>query len=350
MMGLVLQGGGALGAFELGVIECLLDNGVRPDVVSGVSIGALNAAVLAGSKHDDPRVELRALWADLTTLTLPPPFDGLNEDVALFGNSGMYTPRLDYQNAWWWTNLYDTAPLLATLGKHVDFRRLRPESSSERTTGQRSPRLILTATNLDSGRLDSFDSRHMEIRPAHVVASCSLPPAFPITHAPVPAPGKGEAPYWDGGLFDNTPLSKVIHALQKSEDSDRRMYVVNLFPSKVPLPRNIPEVITRMLTLAFSNRTDKDLQRAKRTTKIIQFVEELDRMMAEHPELEALKHHPGYQAVKERKPIDIVEITNETVGGGHDFSATAIEEHRRRGYEAARASIPEAPPSSALAL
>jgi len=122
------------------------------------------------------------------------------------------------------------------------------------------------------------------------------------------------------------------------------MYVVNLFPSKVPLPKNIPEVITRMLTLAFSNRTEKDLQRASRTTKIIRLVEELDRLMARHPELEILKQHPGYQAVKQRKPIDIIEITNETVGGGHDFSATAIEEHRRRGYAAARASIVAVPP------
>ena len=95
-------------------------------------------------------------------------------------------------------------------------------------------------------------------------------------------------PYWDGGLFDNTPLSKVIGALQESPDPEKTMYVVNLFPSSAPLPRTMPEVITRMMTLAFSNQTEKDLQRAHQTTEIIKLVQELDRLMPAHPELQAL--------------------------------------------------------------
>jgi len=147
-------------------------------------------------------------------------------------------------------------------------------------------------------------------------------------------------PYWDGGLFDNTPLSKVIDALEQSDDAEMTMYVVNLFPSAAPIPRNLSEVITRMVTLAFSNRTEKDVRRAKRTTKIIQLVEELDRLMATHPELERLKDHPGYRAVKERKrPINIVEITNIDVTGPADFSAEAIENRRLRGYAAAQEAI-----------
>ena len=117
------------------------------------------------------------------------------------------------------------------------------------------------------------------------------------------------------------------------------MYVVNLFPSSAPLPRNMPEVINRMMTLAFSNRTEKDLQRAHRTTKIIQLVEELDRMMIAHPELAPLKDHPGYKAVKARKrPIRIVQITNSDVTGPSDFSPEAIEDRRHRGYAAAAAA------------
>jgi predicted acylesterase/phospholipase RssA len=117
--GLVLQGGGALGAFELGVIEWLLDNRIVPDVVSGVSIGAINATVLAGSKQTDPRDELRSLWADLTTPTLPAPFDGMNGKLSLFGNPGMYAPRFDYLNFWHWTSFYETSALRATLIKVV---------------------------------------------------------------------------------------------------------------------------------------------------------------------------------------------------------------------------------------
>ena len=335
--GLVLQGGGALGAFELGVIEWLLDNRISPDVVSGVSIGAINATVLAGSKQADPRDELRDLWADLTTPTLPPPFDGANGKLSLFGNPGMYAPRVDVLNLWHWTSFYETSPLRGTLQKHVDFEKLRPENFT-RPPAERAPRLILTATNLVSGKLDRFDSQEMALTPEHVAASGSLPPSFPMTSAN--APGGRQMPYWDGGLFDNTPLSKVIGALQESPDPDKTMYVVNLFPSSAPLPRTMPEVITRMMTLAFSNQTEKDLQRAHQTTEIIKLVQELDRLMPAHPELQALALHPGYLAVKELEaPIQIIEITNIDVTGPADFSPDAIEERRLRGYAAAAAAV-----------
>jgi NTE family protein len=336
--GLVLQGGGALGAFELGVIEWLIDHEIKPDVVSGVSIGAINATVLAGSRLD-PRDELRELWRDLTTQKLWPPFDFANGQVSLFGNPGMYRPRADYWDLWRWTSFYELGPLRATLEKHVNFDKLGPENFS-RPHAEQAPRLILTATNLASGRLDRFDSRHMKLTPAHVAASGSLPPAFPMTTATAPGRGAQQMPYWDGGLFDNTPLSKVIDALEQSGDPDMTMYVVNLFPSAAPIPRNLSEVMTRMVTLAFSNRTEKDVRRARRTTKIIQLVEELDRLMLTHPELEPLKNHPGYLAVKERKrPIGIVEITNIDVTGPADFSPEAIENRRLRGYAATDAAV-----------
>ena len=336
--GLVLQGGGALGAFELGVIEWLLDNRISPDVVSGVSIGAINATVLAGSRQPDPRDELRSLWAELTTPALPPPFDVANGHLSLFGNFAMYAPRADYLNLWHWTSLYETSPLRRTLERHVDFEKLTPDNFA-RPPGTRAPRLILTATNLVSGKLDRFDSLEMRLTPEHVVASGSLPPSFPMTTATAPA--GDPTPYWDGGVFDNTPLSKVIDALEESPDPDKTMYVVSLFPSSgAPLPQSMPEVITRMMTLAFSNHTEKDLRRARQTTEIIKLVEELDRLMPAHPELQPLTRHPGYLAVKELEaPIRIVDITNSDVTGPADFSPAAIENRRRRGYAAAGAAV-----------
>jgi predicted acylesterase/phospholipase RssA len=335
--GLVLQGGGALGAFELGVIEYLLDNRITLDVVSGVSIGAINATVLAGSRRADPREELRGLWEDLTTPAFPPPFDLANGKVSLFGNSGMYAPRVDYLNLWRWTSLYETGPLRLTLERHVDFEKLKPENFA-RPPGVRAPRLILTATNLATGKLDRFDSKEMPLTPEHVVASGSLPPSFPMTTASAPA-GR-PMPYWDGGLFDNTPLSKVIDALEDSDDPAKTMYVVNLFPSGAPLPRNMPEVVTRMMTLAFSNRMEKDLRRARQTTEIIKLVEELDRLMPSHPELQPLTQNPGYKAVKEMdRPIQIINITNTDATGPADFSPEAIESRRLRGYAAADAAV-----------
>ncbi len=339
--GLVLQGGGALGAFELGVVECLLDSGIRPDVVSGVSIGAINATVLCGARGD-PKQTLLGLWADLTTMSVPFQLAYVNERVSLFGNPGMYYPRTDYLNVLGWTSFYDTAPLLATLEKHVNFERLGPANFAKDRIG-RAPRLILTATNLASGLLENFDSKRMQITPAHVRASGSLPPSFPPT--PAPAEDGAQQLYWDGGLFDNTPLSKVIHALQESADPDKRMYVVNLFPNAAPLPVNIAEVANRMMTIAFSNKAAKDLERARRTREVILFIQELDEQIARHPELQPLKEHAGYKAVKSyAAPIDIVEITNSDIGGASDFSAAGIERRRAAGYEMAAQQLARAKP------
>jgi NTE family protein len=178
----------------------------------------------------------------------------------------------------------------------------------------------------------------------HVAASGSLPPSFPPTQATAPAEaGGGKQPYWDGGLFDNTPLSKVIAALEESDDPEKRMFVVNLFPSAAPLPRNIPEVLSRMMSLAFSNKAEKDLERARQTREIIELVLALDRLMEQHPELRVLKQHPGYETVKRfQAPIHIVEITNNDAHGGSDFSAAAIARRRREGYAAAAQRVGQA--------
>jgi hypothetical protein len=114
------------------------------------------------------------------------------------------------------------------------------------------------------------------------------------------------------------------------------MFVVTLFPSQAPLPRNIPEVLTRMMTLAFSNKAERDLERARQTTQIIKLVQELDGLMEQHPELRTLTHHPGYRAVKRLEaPIRIIEITNTDVGAAADFSAAMLAERRSAGYAAA---------------
>ncbi len=340
--GLVLQGGGALGAFEFGALECLLDHGVRPDVVSGVSIGAINAAVLCGCRHGDPKRALRELWADLTTVSLPSQWPAINENMSVLGNPGMYRLRTDYYNIMGWTSFYDTTPLNETLAKSVDFAKLGPANFRQPPKKQ-APRLILTATNLLTGRLERFDSKDMQIEPAHVRASGSLPPSFPATSAPSQDTGE-EAIYWDGGLFDNTPLSKVIDALQESDDRDKTMYVVTLFPSAAPLPDSIPAVVARMASIAFSNKSEKDLRRARQTTDLILFKEELDRLLKRHKELRPLMDHPGYKTLKQfAEPINIVEISNLDAHGASDFSALGISGRRKAGYEAAASKLAELP-------
>lgn len=339
--GLVLQGGGALGAFEHGAIECLLDSGITPHVVSGTSIGAINAAVLCGHRATDAKAGLRNLWRDLTTPGTPLLPDAINQNISAFGNPGMYHMRTDYWDFLRWTSFYDTLPLAATLDTHVDFGKLKPLDGNAPADG-RTSRLILTATNLFTGKLEKFDSDEMQITPDHVRASGSLPPSFPATRAAAP-PGSGgvEHLYWDGGLFDNTPLSMVIEALQESDDLDKRLYVITLFPSATAAaPENLHEVFSRMMTLAFSNKMAKDMKRAKQTTELIRLGMELDKLIDKHPELNRLKDLPGYKVLKDfEEPIRIVEIMNPTVGGASDFSAQGIERRRESGYQATAAIL-----------
>ncbi|MEN3295088.1 MAG: hypothetical protein V7642_4341 [Burkholderiales bacterium] len=336
---LVLQGGGALGAFELGAIECLLDNGVRPDIVSGVSIGAINAAVLCGHRGHDPKACLQNLWRDLTTLSIPLQSDAVNRNMSAFGCPGMYRMRTDYWDFARWTCFYDTSPLLATLEKHIDFDKLNPDSDA--------PRLIMTATNVFTGKLEHFDSNAMQITPNHIRASGSLPPSFSATKATAPPRSGGtEHVYWDGGLFDNTPLSMVIDALQQIDIPARQLYVISLFPgAAVSAPENLNEVFARMTTLAFSHKMASDMKRANKTTEMIKFTMELDKLMEERKddaELQQLKESPGYKVLKGfNNPINIIEITNPSASGGSDFSAAGIERRRESGYQITAATLAE---------
>ena len=342
--GLVLQGGGALGAFELGVIECLLDSKIQPDIVSGVSIGAINASTLCGYRGSDPKTSLQNLWKDLTTLHIPFQPDAVNQNMSMFGCPGMYYPRTDYWDLPHWTSFYDTSPLLKTLEAHIDFDKLKP-GNHDAKAGNFAPRLILTATNLFTGKLENFDSAKMQITPSHVRASGSLPPSFPATKAPAPPHSGGtEHIYWDGGLFDNTPLAGVIHALQESEDADKHLYVISLFPSAATAaPENLHDVFTRMMTLAFSNKMSQDLNRAKQTTELIKFTIELDKAIDAHPDLKSLKDLPGYKVLKDfQAPLKIIENPNANVSGASDFSAAGIERRREAGYQATAAKLNEA--------
>jgi NTE family protein len=337
--GLVLQGGGALGAFELGAIECLLDSGIKPDVVSGVSIGAINAAVLCGHRGNDAKASLHNLWQDLTTLSLPWQSDAVNRNMSAFGCPGMYRLRTDYWDFTRWTSFYDTIPLINTLEKHIDFNKLNPDGGA--------PRLIMTATNIFTGKLEHFDSKAMQITPSHVRASGSLPPGFEATRACAPPRSGGtEHVYWDGGLFDNTPLSMVIDALQEIEESARRLYVISLFPgAAVSAPENMNDVFARMTTLAFSHKMASDMKRANKTTEMIKFTIELDKLIEarkDDPDLQRLKDLPGYKVLKGfDAPIDIIEITNTSASGASDFSAAGIERRRESGYQATAARLAE---------
>jgi predicted acylesterase/phospholipase RssA len=335
---LVLQGGGALGAYELGAARALYNNNhFTPDVIAGVSIGAITAVLLARPARGlKPLEALEAFWEKVTVpgLMLPP---ALRQYAAFFGDRNFFVPRLDYFNWPSWTYFYDTAPLRDTLKQLVDLNGLLDRTAA--------PTLLVSATDLEEGQIRYFYSRDDELTLDHIVASGSLPPAFPMTTIE-------NKSYWDGGLFNNTPLGVVLDKLDDASGLNRTIYVVNLFPNKAPLPRNLLEVQARMKDLQFSNKTLGDLKSLYRINEVVKLIEAIENLPGGNP----LKDDPAYEAVKKRAYIHVPRIVSITLPepvdefGDSDFSPYAIQKRAEEGYaqtmKALRVSVGSSTPRS----
>ena len=244
-IGLILQGGGALGAYEWGGILALFDlmdeaaragRNVTLRIVTGVSIGAINAACVVGaSDRNDARRRLGALWNDF--MIKAPAFvpAAVTSNVALFEVPHFYR----FAPSWNFTYLYQTKALLETLSDHVDFAAL----NASRTA------FVVTAVDVKSGQLTWFANQSVgeiaprTIEPRHVLASGSLAPQFPWTQI---GDGNEAYHYWDGGLVDNTPLGAAIDALDSNTNVGKLLVVMNLFPLQSNLPNNYTEVSQRV--------------------------------------------------------------------------------------------------------
>jgi NTE family protein len=324
---LVLQGGGALGAFEFGAARALYGHGILPDVIAGVSIGAVTAVLLARPANGDPLATLKAFWEQVTVQGLLfPPF--LRSYASFWGNPHFFDLRPEFftSPSWltWptWTHFYDTTPLRDTLKRLIDLEKLKDLNAE--------PTLLVSATNIEKGEVEYFDSRHGGLCLDHIVASGSLPPAFPMTKI-------GSDFFWDGGLFDNTPLGAVLDVLNTSSDLDRAIYVVNLFPNKGPIPHNLPGVAERMKNLQFANRTLEDIKLLCRFNEVARLMEALESL----PEDDPVKGHEAYKLVKKRGYITIPRIVSISLPepapefGDADFSPDALRKREQQGYEQA---------------
>ena len=280
---LVLQGGGALGAYQAGVFEGLAEGGIAPDWVAGISIGAINAALIAGNAPARRVERLREFWDTVTAPPLlpatPPAWHAaaalgpartalgwIEASRALFeGQRGFFTPRLPsplfaLDAAPELLSHYDTAPLAATLERLVDF---------DRINARKGMRLTVSAVNLRSGNQELFDSQRGpwagRITAQHILASGALPPGFAAVEI------EGEH-YWDGGLVSNTPLSTVL------DDEPRRdtlVFQVDLWSALGPLPRNLLDVEERSKDIRFSSRTravTTQLERERRLRRVLREV------------------------------------------------------------------------------
>jgi NADPH-dependent 2,4-dienoyl-CoA reductase/sulfur reductase-like enzyme/predicted acylesterase/phospholipase RssA len=331
---LVLQGGGALGAFECGVVKALEERSIHPDLVAGVSIGAFNAAIIAANPRN-AATALEAFWRELSFDTPDIPNEELRRAVsslqsAMFGAPHFFRPR------WFepilspsqlpsnWTSFYDPSPLKATLSKYVAFEKLR-----------NSPvRLLLTAVDVETGQLAIFDSYIDEITPEHILASGSLPPGFPWTTIT----GKH---YWDGGLVSNSPLDQVV---ELGGLTNKNVYVVNLWLEERALPHSIPEVLARRDEIVFAEKIRRNIRTREYIDDYRQLVEEI--MASVEPKVaEQIRRRPRYiETVGEASPLSITRINREpsegdSVSRDYEFSRKSIDQLIAQGYAVAAKTL-----------
>jgi NTE family protein len=318
---IVLQGGGALGAYEYGVLTALYEArpGFKPVAVSGISIGAITAAVLGGNK--DPISALDTLWRDKLTVEAPLPLVGLpafiDQSLAVFGNPGMYRMNGELLTApWKATSIYDTAPLRQTLSELVDPQVLKDQET----------RVLVGATRVDTGEIEYFDShRRGGLTYEHVAASGSLPPSFPMTKI------EGRS-YWDGGLFSNTPLSPAINALEEAAKDDAcavlELIVVELFPMKAPIPNNLLEVQERMGQLQYASRLKLDQHFFEEIDQFVDLMAKIDEGLKDHPEI---LEDPAYQRLRRHRKINHFNVVTSDLPPSCPTQRTSRTPLSRRG-------------------
>ncbi|MGG5822564.1 patatin-like phospholipase family protein [Falsiroseomonas sp. HW251] len=264
---LVLQGGGALGAYQAGVYQALDEAGIEPDWVIGTSIGAINAAIIAGNRPGQRLPRLREFWArmthaPLTQLFAEAPVFGpaaANAMTILGGLPSFFTP-----NPWAFLGMgltpetagyYSTAPLEATLKQVID-----PD-----ILGSCATRLTVGAANVRTAEMRYFDSRDTPLTIRHVMASGALPPAFPAVRI------EGDL-YWDGGILSNTPVECVF------DDNPRRnglVFTVNIWQPDGPEPADMAAVMSRQKDLQYASRANAQVLRQKQLHRLRHIVAEL---------------------------------------------------------------------------
>jgi len=333
---LLLQGGGALGSYQAGVYQALAEANLHPDWVAGISIGAINSALIAGNPPEKRVERLREFWEAVSTSPLGLPyFDSiaipddtthslLNQTralgILLFGAPSFFTPRFPLPMPWGVSradavSYYDVSPLKATLERLVDFDRINAGGT----------RLSVGAVNVRSGNFVEFDSTTHRIGPAHIMASGSLPPGFPATEI------EGEY-YWDGGVVSNTPLRWVLNERPRR---DTLAFQVDLWNARGELPSNLADTDVRAKEIRFSSRTRAATNNYKYTQRLRCA---LATLLARIPdELRDLPEVPLLAAEADDKVCNIVHLIYrakkyEGSAKDYEFSRRTMEEHWLAGY------------------
>jgi NTE family protein len=329
---LVLQGGGALGAYQAGVYQALHEAGLEPDWVSGVSIGAINGAIIAGNPPEQRLQKLRTFWERITERKIwhyTPDGDifrkARNAASAWMtltqGQPGFFSPRnpspwfsfAGAQNA---TSHYDNTPLRETLLELVDFSLIN----------EKRVRLAVGAVNVLDGNFLYFDNATDTLAPEHVMASGALPPALPMVKI-------GTDHFWDGGIVSNTPLQ---HLLDQDDKLNSLVIQVDLFSARGAMPRDIEDVMARQKDIVYSSRTryNTDLFRRLHTwkTRLKQALDKVPEELLSKDETQLkqdLMHLPEIAILQ----LIYQQKSYEGQAKDYEFSGTSMREHWQSGHE-----------------
>lgn len=329
---LVFQGGGALGAYQAGVYEALADAGCEPAWLSGVSIGAINAAIIAGNEPSRRLQRLEQFWQIISgrKIWAYTPEGDVYRDIRnrtsswmtmTMGQPGFFKPRfpnpwLELAGAEGATSFYDSAELKKTLEMLIDFDVLNDGKK----------RFSVGAVNVRTGNFVYFDTDNLRIEPEHIMASGALPPALPAVRI------EGEY-YWDGGIVSNTPLQ---YLLDQEEDRSSLVFQVDLFSARGVLPRSMPDVLSRHKDIMYSSRTRQNTDNFKRIhglkMKLLGALKRVpkDQLTPEEEELIADYSNAGV--------VNIVHLiyqhkNYEGHAKDYEFSGTSMREHWDMGLE-----------------
>ncbi|AYG69472.1 MULTISPECIES: patatin-like phospholipase family protein [unclassified Rhizobium] len=329
---LVFQGGGALGAYQAGVYQALAEAGCEPTWLSGVSIGAVNAAIIAGNEPSRRLQRLEQFWQIISgrKIWAYTPEGDFFRDIRnrtsswmtmTMGQPGFFKPRfpnpwLELPGAEGATSFYDSAELKKTLEMLIDFDLLNDGKK----------RFSVGAVNVRTGNFVYFDTDNLRIGPEHIMASGALPPALPSVRI------EGEY-YWDGGIVSNTPLQ---YLLDQEEDRSSLVFQVDLFSARGVLPRSMPDVLSRHKDIMYSSRTRQNTDNFKRIHGLKMKL------------LGALKRVPKDQLTREEEELiadysdaGVVNIVHliyqhknyEGHAKDYEFSGTSMREHWDMGLE-----------------
>ncbi len=333
---LILQGGGALGAFQPGAYEALHEANYRPDWVAGISIGAINAALIVGNPPEHRVARLRAFWEEITNDRVWAPADLAVEpwrrwlnflsagNTVAFGQPNFFRPRP--MNPWLVqsggddaTSWYDTGPLRETLLRLVDFDLIN-----------KGPvRLSVGAVEVETGNLSYFDSKDRRLGTEHIMASAALPPGFP----PIEIDGRK---WWDGGIVSNTPLAAVLG----DEDGINTLcFQVDLFPSRGKTPETMADVEQRRKDIQYSSRTRLNTD-AYRT--FYNLSAQIQTLLAALPP--AVRRNPDLAEIVGRPSLGKMHIAHliyrpqahELDSKDYEFSRTSMREHWANGLHDTR--------------